>query len=334
MSPGHVATTQDALILFEACLQGYLSPVGRRPLDRERSTLIRSGSVFIYEENTSGIKRWTDGVVWSPSRILDTFLVYRELDKPFPPGEKKRAIKKRKRRESTVSVLPPAFGRRPRDEAFSISSGQSSNNERRVADARRQLIGSLVGSYSFKADGLVKKTMTTTIWDVTYRLVSYYDVEDVMAGNLGTPSQTKALRHIRPRPELLSQQSFRSPIEEVGDVEDVHEPTRQTSPGNQYDRQPHAYYIPQLYPATLGGLSHTPHYLGFVPFGASAASQMMLHTGQIGQDRLGYGQDNDNFLSESGFSVTSGSAAMSWPKGTIYPLHALGSPILTFSPMP
>src|ERR1700753_3074783 len=91
---GHVATTQDALILFEACLQGHLSHVPRRPHDRERSSLIRSGCVFIYEENASGIKRWTDGVTWSPSRILGNFLVYRELDKPFPPGEKKRAMKK------------------------------------------------------------------------------------------------------------------------------------------------------------------------------------------------------------------------------------------------
>lgn len=91
---GYVATTQDALILFEACLTGVLPHVPRRPHDRERNHLVRSGSVFIYEENTSGIKRWTDGVTWSPSRILGNFLVYRELDKPFPPGEKKRAMKK------------------------------------------------------------------------------------------------------------------------------------------------------------------------------------------------------------------------------------------------
>jgi hypothetical protein len=92
---GHVATTNDALILFEACLTGHLTHVPRRPHDRERNQLIRSGCVFIYEENASGIKRWTDGVTWSPSRILGNFLVYRELDKPFPPGEKKRATRKK-----------------------------------------------------------------------------------------------------------------------------------------------------------------------------------------------------------------------------------------------
>jgi hypothetical protein len=86
---GHIASTQDALILFEACLSGAVNHVARRPHDRERTSLIKSGNVFIYEEHSSGIKRWTDGVPWSPSRILGNFLVYRELERPFPPGEKK-----------------------------------------------------------------------------------------------------------------------------------------------------------------------------------------------------------------------------------------------------
>lgn len=81
---GHIATTMDAAILFEACLQGRIPHVPRRPHDRERQDLIASGNVFIYEEHASGIKRWTDGVSWSPSRILGNFLIYRELEKPFP----------------------------------------------------------------------------------------------------------------------------------------------------------------------------------------------------------------------------------------------------------
>ena len=93
---GFVHNSMDGLILFEACLSGKLHHVPRRPHDRERSSLIKSGSIFIYEENASGIKRWTDGVAWSPSRILGNFLIYRELEKPFPPGEKKRAMKRKR----------------------------------------------------------------------------------------------------------------------------------------------------------------------------------------------------------------------------------------------
>jgi hypothetical protein len=93
---GFVQNSMDGLILFEACLSGKLDHVPRRPHDRESSQLIKSGNIFIYQENESGIKRWTDGVTWSPSRILGNFLIYRELDKPFPPGEKKRAIKRKR----------------------------------------------------------------------------------------------------------------------------------------------------------------------------------------------------------------------------------------------
>ena len=93
---GFVHSSMDGLVLFEACLSGKLHHVPRRPHDRERPNVIKSGSVFIYEENASGIKRWTDGVAWSPSRILGNFLIYRELEKPFPPGEKKRANKRKR----------------------------------------------------------------------------------------------------------------------------------------------------------------------------------------------------------------------------------------------
>jgi Gti1/Pac2 family transcription factor len=214
---GHVSSTQDALILFEACLQGHLSHVPRRPHDRERSSLIRSGCVFIYEENASGIKRWTDGVTWSPSRILGNFLVYRELDKPFPPGEKKRAMKKPQRRPSRPGEPYPS--------PMGPENGQPvyGGAERAPSDVERQLIGSLIDSYGFKSDGLVKKTMSVTVQGVTHHLVSYYNVHDVIANTLRTPSQTETLQYIRPRPELTSKQSFRSPLEEVEEVDGIRE---------------------------------------------------------------------------------------------------------------
>ena len=230
---GHVATTQDALILFEACLQGHLSPVLRRPHDRERSSLIRSGCVFIYEEKASTIKRWTDGVTWSPSRILGNFLVYRELDKPFPPGEKKRAIKKQQRRPS-----------RPEE----LYSGWS----RIASDVESQVIGSLIDSYGFKADGLVKKTMSVMVQGVSHHLVSYYNVHDVIANNFRTPSQTENLQYVRPRPELTSKQISRSAIKEMEEVDGIRDVQGRygyvvrSQDYVQDHRRP--YTIPQYYP--------------------------------------------------------------------------------------
>lgn len=110
---GFVHTTFDALMVLEACLGGTLNHIPRRPHDRERASIITGGNVFIYEENASGIKRWTDGVTWSPSRIMGNFLVYRELKEPFPAGEKKKAKKRKRSAEENDSAdqLSPQSGK-------------------------------------------------------------------------------------------------------------------------------------------------------------------------------------------------------------------------------
>ncbi|KAI9598778.1 Gti1/Pac2 family-domain-containing protein [Syncephalis fuscata] len=86
-----VTTTEDALLIFEACHQGILSFAARRLLECEKST-IRPGSVYTFDEETSGVRRWTDGRLWSPSRINGNFLVYREakLKIPWRPNRSRK----------------------------------------------------------------------------------------------------------------------------------------------------------------------------------------------------------------------------------------------------
>lgn len=72
------SSTHDALIIFECVRRGILPKISRRLREDERR-LIRSGSVFVFDEKQSGIKRWTDGLLWSPSRILWNFLVSQRL---------------------------------------------------------------------------------------------------------------------------------------------------------------------------------------------------------------------------------------------------------------
>lgn len=214
---GYVSSTRDALILFEACLRGQLSHVARRPHDRERNELIASGNVFIYEENASGIKRWTDGVTWSPSRILGNFLIYRELDKPFPPGEKKRAMKKQNRRQ------PYPMSRNDHNGGtYSPTNTTSGMGSERANNDERALIGSLVDSYGFKSDGLVKKTMSVTVSGVTHHLVSYYKCNKVQDGSLETPQERPELAGIEPRNELQAKQNFRVPTSEETGAEETY----------------------------------------------------------------------------------------------------------------
>ena len=260
---GHVATTNDALILFEACLTGQLSHVPRRPHDRERTMLIRSGCVFIYEENASGIKRWTDGVTWSPSRILGNFLVYRELDKPFPPGEKKRAMKKNSRARPSRPGEPYPRAESKNNGAYSPTTPATTfSSDRAPNEMERSLIGSLVDSYGFKADGLVKKTMSVTVQGVTHHLVSYYSVSDVVNGHLRTPSQTESLNYVRPRSELISKQSFRSPLEETEDLEGIRE-------HNLAVQAPYGYRPPQVAHPGYMPISGPYYAQGMYPPGAN-----------------------------------------------------------------
>lgn len=221
---GYIASTQDALLLFEACLSGALNHVARRPHDRERASLIKSGNVFIYEDTSSGIKRWTDGVPWSPSRILGNFLIYRELERPFPPGEKKRAMKRIKRSPGTRKAPEPygsfsnemSNGHNAASAAASTFDSTDSNSLSK--ETERSLIGSLVDSYGFKEEGLVKKTVSVTVGGVSHHLVSYYTIADVMNNRFNTPTKDPRFQHITPRPDLITKQNFRAAIDEVDNL--------------------------------------------------------------------------------------------------------------------
>ena len=95
---GFIGSTKDAVLVIQAVLLGDFPLVDHRPQDRERAELIKSGNVFVFIEESSGIKRWTDGISWSASRILGRFLVYRELD-PSSMNEKDDKRKRRKHLE-------------------------------------------------------------------------------------------------------------------------------------------------------------------------------------------------------------------------------------------
>lgn len=72
---GIVETTMDALRLVEAARQGRIPRIVRRLNSSERQEMIKSGAVFVFSVEESGIKRWTDSMLWSPSRIDGNFLV-------------------------------------------------------------------------------------------------------------------------------------------------------------------------------------------------------------------------------------------------------------------
>lgn len=164
--------------------------------------MITSGSVFVFDEDESGIKRWTDGFFWSPSRILGNFLLYRETDK--------RGAGHRGGRSDSAEDHQYNDGSRQEGHSLSRPKGEASLSGR-DRHRERVLVGSLTNSYKFKSDGLMKKTFSLTIGGVAQHLISYYKVEDVEQGRLRSPSSLPELASLDISPEYLDKTHFRNP---------------------------------------------------------------------------------------------------------------------------
>ncbi|KAG2098090.1 Gti1/Pac2 family-domain-containing protein [Suillus cothurnatus] len=202
---GWIETTGDALLILEAARRGLIPRVTRRLVDSERK-MITSGSVFVFDEDESGIKRWTDGFFWSPSRILGNFLLYRETDKRGAGHRGVRSDPAEMNEHSQYNV----DGVRLEGQTLSRPKGESSSLG---IDKHRErvLVGSLTNSYKFKSDGLMKKTFSLTIGGVSQHLISYYKVEDVEQGRLRSPSSLPELASLDISPEYLDKTHFRNP---------------------------------------------------------------------------------------------------------------------------
>ncbi|KAJ7744981.1 Gti1/Pac2 family-domain-containing protein [Mycena maculata] len=94
----HVRNAHDAHVVFEATRQGFLHPVTRR-LDENERAQVKSGNVFVWleDDHAPGLKRWTDGRVWSQSRMREPFLFYDEKtgdssDSPDPSFQTYRFV--------------------------------------------------------------------------------------------------------------------------------------------------------------------------------------------------------------------------------------------------
>ncbi|KAL1942178.1 hypothetical protein VTO73DRAFT_6242 [Trametes versicolor] len=197
---GWIETTGDALLILEAARRGLIPRVTRRLVDSERK-MITSGSVFVFDEDESGIKRWTDGFFWSPSRILGNFLLYRETEKRGAGHSRARA---------EAAATEEAESLKQEGQSLSRPKGESS---RLGIDRQRErvLVGSLTNSYKFKPGGMMKKTFSLTIGGVAQHLISYYKIEDVEQGRLRSPSSLPELASLTISPEYLDKTHFRNP---------------------------------------------------------------------------------------------------------------------------
>ncbi|PPQ84137.1 hypothetical protein CVT26_015170 [Gymnopilus dilepis] len=213
---GWIETTGDALLILEAAKMGLIHRITRRLVASE-SEMITSGSIFIFYEEETGVKRWTDGFFWGPSRVLGNFLLYRETEKR---GAGHRGV---------------------HTDSDKIASTAKDKPSEHTKERERKLMSSLSNSYKFKENGLMKKvhyflvplsislelsflpeTFSVTIpgganSQSTQHVISYYRIEDVQSGRLRTPSSFPDLGSLDISPEYLDKTHFRIPPKvEVG----------------------------------------------------------------------------------------------------------------------
>lgn len=235
---GYIHSTRDALLVIQEVLDKQLESVTRRPHERERSLIIKSGAVFVFIEQQSGIKRWTDGISWSPSRIQGRFLVYGELDKRSltdKDGKKKKKRKYGMEDEDVNDNMQLHPNKSIRLNSMILPSGNdhtsmgphhstipvanipsnvipASSSYNGINDYRPNLLNGPLVSACILQDGLVKKTITisTTNKDVhferregkqTIHLISYYSKQDIDNGRLQRPSESD-LKNVQIHPCL------------------------------------------------------------------------------------------------------------------------------------
>ncbi|SZF02330.1 unnamed protein product [Blumeria hordei] len=167
---GHIRTPADAIKLFEACRLGVLPRVQRRLSEKERQ-LIKSGSVFVWDEREAGMRRWTDGKSWSASRVSGSFLTYREMEGKRGGGQ----------------FIPPP----PRHVAGSSPESSRGSDEDMDEDEP--------DGYRYKMDGLMKQSFSiTTSIGQHLHLISYYSRPHPNDPELPQPTSDLQLRHIIP----------------------------------------------------------------------------------------------------------------------------------------
>ncbi|KAJ2889099.1 Gluconate transport-inducing protein [Coemansia asiatica] len=158
---GFIDTAHDALLIFEACNSGFLPRVQRRFSDRERQT-IRSGAVYVWDEEETSMRRWTDGRTWSPSRVHGCFLIYYELE-----GRRHQFVNKGQSSQSRSSRNSPRSSQTDPIHGYDPSPPNIMQKEQ----------------------GLIKKALSLCTNDKRkLHLVCYYSREDVESGCLMSPT--------------------------------------------------------------------------------------------------------------------------------------------------
>lgn len=165
---GYLEVKEDALRLLEGSFQGFLHHSSRGP--QGAASTVRSGYIFIWEQDISAIQHWDDGISWTPLDHDDDFWISRETRLGDGLWRK------------TISI--PAEGRlyhflsyyNPWDTVNGTLKAPSEDSDLRRMNLRNELASQLTtSSPSIKHCRLLK---VKTSLNATLRISTAYGVKD------------------------------------------------------------------------------------------------------------------------------------------------------------
>ncbi|KAJ3405248.1 hypothetical protein HDU80_001638 [Chytriomyces hyalinus] len=157
---GFIATLEDALLVIEGTINGCL-PHFAGTASELNHIPVRSGTVIVVAESSANVRRWKDGIPWSPSRAFGPFLLYRQIELET---------------SATSSSIPhPKYSARRFN---SNHAGLEPNYTQKTLKPGTRIA----------PNGLTKRTITLVGSDGgRHRLVSYYEPIDIVDLHQGKP---------------------------------------------------------------------------------------------------------------------------------------------------
>lgn len=71
----NVRSVSEIPVIIEGCLLGKLNHTARPPREHDFVDLLQHGNVYIFEEHSSGIQRWEDGIRWRHKITVREFTI-------------------------------------------------------------------------------------------------------------------------------------------------------------------------------------------------------------------------------------------------------------------
>lgn len=72
---GYNPSMTQAVHIVQDCLNGILDHTSRQPHTSEWPEIVEEGNTFVWEEKSSGIKRWDDLLDWTSSTQIGDFFI-------------------------------------------------------------------------------------------------------------------------------------------------------------------------------------------------------------------------------------------------------------------